>query len=133
MTAADAARSTDTAPYAPQREVEDIAALINEVGEPVYLYGHSSGAALVLNAAIKLRQTGQEAGNLRSAVFFGCRRKESRQGVRRTAQESAGVWTQRECGGFVRQKRGSVRQAGSGYEAPAYVERLGSPGPDPGV
>ena len=48
--------STDTAPYAPQREVEDIAALINEVGEPVYLYGHSSGAAIVLEAAIKLRK-----------------------------------------------------------------------------
>jgi len=48
--------STDTAPYAPQREVEDIAALIDEVGGPVYLYGHSSGAALALQAAIKLRK-----------------------------------------------------------------------------
>ena len=47
--------STDTAPYAPQREVEDIAALINELGEHVYIYGHSSGAALVLLAATKLR------------------------------------------------------------------------------
>ena len=48
--------STDTAPYAPQREVEDLAALIDEVGGPVYLYGHSSGSAIVLNAAIKLRK-----------------------------------------------------------------------------
>ncbi len=48
--------STDTVPYAPQREVEDIAALINEVGGQVYLYGHSSGSAIVLNAAIKLRK-----------------------------------------------------------------------------
>ena len=48
--------STDTAPYAPQREIEDVAALIDEVGEPVYLYGHSSGAAIVLEAAIKLRK-----------------------------------------------------------------------------
>ena len=46
--------STDTAPYSPQREVEDIAALIGAVGEPVCLYGHSSGAALALEAAIKL-------------------------------------------------------------------------------
>ena len=46
--------STDTAPYSPQREVEDIAALIGAVGEPVYLYGHSSGAALALECAIKL-------------------------------------------------------------------------------
>jgi pimeloyl-ACP methyl ester carboxylesterase len=48
--------STDTTPYAPQREVEDVAALVDEVGEPVYLYGHSSGAALALEVAIKLRK-----------------------------------------------------------------------------
>lgn len=48
--------STDTAPYAPQLEVEDVAALIDEVGGPVYLYGHSSGAALALEAAVKLRE-----------------------------------------------------------------------------
>ena len=48
--------STDTAPYAPRREVEDVAALIDEVGGPVYLYGHSSGAAIALEAAFKLRK-----------------------------------------------------------------------------
>ena len=48
--------STDTAPYSPEREVEDVAALIGAVGEPVYLYGHSSGAALALESAIKLRK-----------------------------------------------------------------------------
>jgi pimeloyl-ACP methyl ester carboxylesterase len=48
--------STDTAPYTPQREVEDIAAIIDAAGEPVYLYGHSSGAAIVLESAIKLRK-----------------------------------------------------------------------------
>lgn len=48
--------STDTPPYSAQREVEDIAALIGAVGEPVYLYGHSSGAALALEAAMKLRK-----------------------------------------------------------------------------
>src|SRR6266702_5227486 len=48
--------STDTQPYAPQREIEDIAALIDEVGGPVYLYGHSSGAAIGLEAAIKLHK-----------------------------------------------------------------------------
>ncbi len=46
--------STDTAPYTPEREVEDIVALIDGIGEPVYLYGHSSGAAIVLQAATKL-------------------------------------------------------------------------------
>src|SRR5512143_3048991 len=48
--------STDTAPYAPQREVEDVAALIDGVGGSVYLYGHSSGAAIVLEAANRLRK-----------------------------------------------------------------------------
>lgn len=48
--------STDTAPYSPQREVEDVAALIGVVGGPVCLYGHSSGAAVALETAIKLRK-----------------------------------------------------------------------------
>src|SRR6266581_2598472 len=48
--------SSDSAPYSPEREVEDIAALIEAVGEPVCLYGHSSGAALTISAAVKLRK-----------------------------------------------------------------------------
>jgi pimeloyl-ACP methyl ester carboxylesterase len=42
--------SGDTLPYAVDREVEDIAALIDQVGSPAHLYGHSSGAGLVLRA-----------------------------------------------------------------------------------
>lgn len=49
-------RSKDALSYSPQREVEDIAALIEGVGGPVCLYGHSSGAAIVLQAASKLRK-----------------------------------------------------------------------------
>jgi pimeloyl-ACP methyl ester carboxylesterase len=48
--------SADAAPYTPEREVEDIAALIDAVGGPVCLYGHSSGAALAISAAAKLRK-----------------------------------------------------------------------------
>ncbi|MFF9493596.1 alpha/beta fold hydrolase [Streptomyces flaveolus] len=43
--------SGDTAPYAVEREVEDLAALIEEVGGEASLYGISSGGALVLRAA----------------------------------------------------------------------------------
>jgi pimeloyl-ACP methyl ester carboxylesterase len=43
--------SGDTAPYAVQRELEDLGALIAEAGGRASLYGHSSGAALVLHAA----------------------------------------------------------------------------------
>jgi pimeloyl-ACP methyl ester carboxylesterase len=49
-------QSTDTTPYSPLREVEDLSALIAAVGGPVCLYGHSSGAAVALEAAIKLRK-----------------------------------------------------------------------------
>jgi pimeloyl-ACP methyl ester carboxylesterase len=43
--------SGDTQPYAVEREVEDIEALIREVGGSAYLHGVSSGGALALEAA----------------------------------------------------------------------------------
>jgi pimeloyl-ACP methyl ester carboxylesterase len=43
--------SGDTAPYAVQREVEDLAAVVAEAGGSAFVFGHSSGAALVLEAA----------------------------------------------------------------------------------
>mgnify|MGYP001266375239 CR=1 FL=1 len=43
--------SGDTAPYAVEREVEDIEALINEAGGKAFVLGHSSGAVLALEAA----------------------------------------------------------------------------------
>jgi pimeloyl-ACP methyl ester carboxylesterase len=43
--------SGNTAPYAVEREVEDIEALIKEAGGSAYVYGISSGAALALEAA----------------------------------------------------------------------------------
>ncbi len=46
--------STDTLPYAVQREIEDIEALIEHAGGAVYLSGISSGAALALEAALAL-------------------------------------------------------------------------------
>ncbi|MGO8951012.1 MAG: alpha/beta fold hydrolase [Ktedonobacterales bacterium] len=43
--------SGDTRPYAVEREVEDIEALINEAGGSAFAFGHSSGAVLALEAA----------------------------------------------------------------------------------
>jgi pimeloyl-ACP methyl ester carboxylesterase len=43
--------STDTQPYDPAREVEDLAALVEQVGGPVRLFGMSSGGVLALEAA----------------------------------------------------------------------------------
>jgi pimeloyl-ACP methyl ester carboxylesterase len=43
--------SADTPPYAVEREIEDIGAVLEEAGGSANLYGSSSGAALALEAA----------------------------------------------------------------------------------
>ena len=45
--------STDVSPYSADREVDDLAALVDEVGSPAALYGFSSGAVLALRAAAR--------------------------------------------------------------------------------
>jgi pimeloyl-ACP methyl ester carboxylesterase len=44
-------RSTDTAPYAVERKIEDLGAVIEEAGGRAHVYGFSSGALLALRAA----------------------------------------------------------------------------------
>jgi pimeloyl-ACP methyl ester carboxylesterase len=56
--------STDTQPYAIEREVEDIEAIIDAAGGKASLYGHSSGAALALEAALRL------GGKVEKAVMY---------------------------------------------------------------
>src|SRR2546422_6106803 len=46
--------SGDTAPYAVEREVEDLEALVNEAGGAAFVWGVSSGAVLALEAANRL-------------------------------------------------------------------------------
>lgn len=46
--------SGDVQPYAIEREVDDIAAIIDAAGGRAILYGHSSGAALALEAAARM-------------------------------------------------------------------------------
>jgi pimeloyl-ACP methyl ester carboxylesterase len=48
-------QSGDTGSYSPDREVEDLEALIERAGDTVYLHGTSSGAALALEAAKHIR------------------------------------------------------------------------------
>ncbi len=48
--------STDTEPYSPHREFEDMVSLIDAVKGPVCLYGHSSGAAIALQIGSKLHK-----------------------------------------------------------------------------
>ena len=46
--------SGDTSPYAVEREIEDIAALLSAAGRAAFLWGMSSGALLALEAANRL-------------------------------------------------------------------------------
>lgn len=46
--------SADTAPYAVEREIEDLEAVIVEAGGSAYVYGISSGGVLALEAATRL-------------------------------------------------------------------------------
>lgn len=47
-------QSGDVQPYAVEREIEDLAAVIQQAGGQAYVYAVSSGAALALQAAAKL-------------------------------------------------------------------------------
>lgn len=58
--------SGDTAPYAVEREIEDLAALIDVVGGDAVLFGVSSGGALVLRAAASRRPRTRRACARRS-------------------------------------------------------------------
>lgn len=46
--------SGNTLPYAIERELEDIEAMIDAAGGTAYVYGHSSGAILALEATMRL-------------------------------------------------------------------------------
>ncbi|WLR42282.1 alpha/beta hydrolase [Bacillus carboniphilus] len=46
--------SGNTLPYTIEREIEDIEAIIDAAGGKAYLYGHSSGAVIALESALRL-------------------------------------------------------------------------------
>jgi pimeloyl-ACP methyl ester carboxylesterase len=56
-------RSGDSDDYAIEREFEDVAAVVDSLGEPVNLVGHSYGALCALEAALL-------AGNVRKLVLY---------------------------------------------------------------
>ncbi|KQU94402.1 alpha/beta hydrolase [Devosia sp. Root105] len=47
-------KSGDTPPYAVEREIEDVDAIIDALGGTAFIHGHSSGAVLSLEATAKL-------------------------------------------------------------------------------
>lgn len=56
-------KSGDTAEYDLEREVEDVVAVVDSVGEPVVLLGHSFGALCTLEAALR-------TANLRKLILY---------------------------------------------------------------
>lgn len=58
-----ASGATETAQYAIEREFEDVAAVVDAVGGPVHLLGHSYGALCALEAA-------RRTGNVRTLVLY---------------------------------------------------------------
>lgn len=46
--------SEDTQPYSIEREIEDLEAIIDAAGGSAFVYGHSSGAVLALEAALRI-------------------------------------------------------------------------------
>ncbi|MGA2849128.1 MAG: alpha/beta hydrolase [Terracidiphilus sp.] len=55
--------SGNSLPYSVEREVEDILAMLDAIGEPVHLVGHSAGGILALKAATRTE-------NLRSLILY---------------------------------------------------------------
>jgi pimeloyl-ACP methyl ester carboxylesterase len=67
--------SGDTKPYSVEREVEDVAALVVEAGQPVFVYGHSAGSALPCAPARQAEEAAKmqafhDRGDHRAAAAF---------------------------------------------------------------
>ncbi len=64
-------RSGNTLPYAPEREIEDVLAVLAAIQGPVDLLGHSSGAILALQAANRVPPNLARLVIYEPPVFFG--------------------------------------------------------------
>ena len=125
--------STDTAPYSPQREVEDIAALIGAVGEPVYLYGHSSGGALALEAAIALRKKVRKLAIYEVPYTLDANARKDANEYYRRLKKLLASGQRGDAVACIHPFRGRIGKATCGAETPAHVAWISEVGPDTGV
>jgi pimeloyl-ACP methyl ester carboxylesterase len=82
--------SGDTPPYSPEREIEDLAAVVAVAGPGAFAYGHSSGAALALQAAVRDVPLGAIVAYEAPYVLHGTREQAEDPGLRISAMVAAG-------------------------------------------
>jgi len=68
-------QSGDTPPYAVEKEIQDLAALIDHNGGKAYLYGHSAGAALALFTAADSPEKVVKAAAYEPPLGGGCQER----------------------------------------------------------
>jgi pimeloyl-ACP methyl ester carboxylesterase len=100
--------SGDTLPYAVDREIDDIEALIDRAGGSAFLYGHSSGGPLAMRAAIRL------GGKVRKIAMY-----EPPYNNDPGAQES---WSQ-----YLRQLRQALAEGRRGDAVALFMRLAGTP------
>lgn len=100
--------SGDTLPYAVDREIDDIEALIDHAGGSAYLYGHSSGGPLAMLAALRL---GGKVGKI--AIYEAPYNNDP------GAQES---WSQ-----YLRQLRETLAEGRRGDAVALFMRFIGTP------
>jgi len=100
--------SGDTLPYAVDREIDDIEALIDDAGGSAMLYGHSSGGPLAMLAAIRL---GGKVSKI--AIYEAPYNNDPR------AQES---WRQ-----YLRQLREALAENRGGDAVALFMQFIGTP------
>jgi pimeloyl-ACP methyl ester carboxylesterase/DNA-binding transcriptional ArsR family regulator len=100
--------SGDTLPYAVDREIEDIETLIDGGGGSAFLYGHSSGASLAMQAAIKL------GGKVRKLAMYEAPYNDD--------PEAQRTWSQ-----YIRQLTKALADGRRGDAAALFMNLVGMP------
>jgi pimeloyl-ACP methyl ester carboxylesterase len=112
-------KSADTAPYAVEREIEDLAAVLNEADGAAFVWGTSSGAALALEAANRLNGI-RKLAFVRGAIYR--RRQPSHNGGRLGQnRRSSGGGSAKRCGEALPEVGRSSRPLHSAYAMDADV------------
>lgn len=127
------AASGDTAPYAVEREIEDLAALIEALGGEASLYGMSSGGALVLRAAASGLPVRRVAVYEVPYAMDDAAVRAAAQYTDRAAGRGAGAGPARGRGGAVPPPHGAGRGDDPGRPAVPHVGRDGVGGAEPRV